>query len=229
MNQYLKLILTQTVQFALILIFFHESTGQPWFENKARDTLILVVSYTIFIIVPFFSWLFRPIVITIKQESRLGRGIEVTPILLENNTMKTHQTLRTVNLSIEIIRRGSIWWRFLNLYLKNKTVNILINSTPDELLIQPSDPILLNEVTVSKTGFKIDINPIIKSMESGNGKFSVNKSFPYIIADHPEIHISHNLSAIVQPKLYIGDSPSRILKLFIKYETNNHQIGFFRR
>lgn len=229
MNQYLKLILTQTVQFLIILVFFHESTGQPWFDNKVRDSLILILSYIIFMIIPFFSWLFRPITISLKQESRLGRGIEVTPILMENNSMKTYQTLRTVNLSIEIVRRGSIWWRLLNWYLRNKKVNIVVKSTPDELSIQPEDPFLVDGVTMSKTGFKIDINPLINSMRSGNGRFSIHKTFPYIIADHPDIHISHNLSAVIQPKLYIGDRPSRFLKFFIKYETNNHQVGFFRR
>ncbi|WP_375524760.1 hypothetical protein [Paenibacillus terreus] len=223
------MILTQTVQFILILVFFHESTGQPWFENKIRDSIILTMSYVIFMVIPFFSWLFRPITITLKQESRLGRGIEVTPIFVENNSMRTHQMLRTVNLSIEIVRRGSVWWRLLNWYLRNKTVNIVVNSTPDELLLQPTDPFLINEVIVSNTGFKIDINPLIKSMGSGNGKFSINKSFPYIIADHPDIHIAYNLSAVIQPKLYIGDRPSIFLKLFIKYETTNHQVVFFRR
>lgn len=223
------MILTQTFQFALILVFFHGSTGQPWFENKVRDTIILLVSYFVYMVIPFFSWLFRPLVITLKQESRLGGGVDVTPILLENDAMKTHQTLRTVNLSIEIVRRGSIWWRILIWFLRQRTVNIVIHATPDELLIQPPDSLLLNDVSMGETGFSIDISLLIKSMRAGSGKFSINKSFPYIVADHPDIHISHNLSAIVQPKLYIGNKPSRFLKLFIKFETNNHKIVFFRR
>lgn len=229
MNQYLKMILTQTFQFVLILVFFHESTGQPWFDNKLRDTIILVVSYFVYMVIPFFSWLFRPLVINLKQESRLGGGIDVTPILLENDVMKSHQTLRTVNLSIEIIRRGSVWWRILNWYLRKRTVNIVINSTPDELLIQPPDSFHLKNVLMGETGFTIDINSLIKDMRTGSGKFTINKSFPYIVADHPDIHISHNLSAIVQPKLLVGDKPSKFLKLFIKFETNNHKIVFFRR
>lgn len=223
------MIITQTVQFFLILFIYHNSTDQPWFQNKSRDTIVLILSYLIFMLVPLFSWLFRPLVIKVTQESKLGKGVNVTPILIEDNTLKTPQTLRTISLSVEVKRRGSLWWRPLYWILLKNRVTLTIYSTPDNLLLQAVDTLQLKEVEVTETGFIIELNDLLKDVSGGYGSFSISKSYPYFIADHPEIHITHNLNAIIQPRIYVKDKPSWLLRLFIKYETNMHQVGFYRR
>lgn len=228
-NQYFKSFVTQTIQFIILYLLFRSSTNEPWFQNKLRDTVVLLLSYIVFMIVPLFGWLFRPLVISVKQENKLGKAAGNTQILKEKNELKTPANQRTVNLTVEITRRGSVWWRFLMWRLKSRELKIIVEATPAELNIQGTDFVRLNEINITEKGFQIKLNSLLQSLNERTGSFTIAKSFPYFVTDHPDIHIPHNLSASVQPVLVTNGKKSFFTKLLIHFITEVHQIYVFKR
>lgn len=220
---------TFLLQYAVLIIGFSIWSGTPWYQNKEKEIAFLVCVFIVQAVISWFTWLFRPITIKITQDSKLGKGIEFTLVLVEKDQLSTVQLQRTVNLAIEITRRGSIWWRILLLLYRKKKIQLLVESVPKQLELQPQDVLLLSEVEVTETGFAISLNKMIEELWHQSGNFPVSISYPYFIADHPEYHIPNSLSAMVQPKLIVNNKPAIFLRALIRFDTDKHQIRFFRR
>lgn len=228
-NQYLKLFLTQTFQFAILYIIFHSTTNEPWFQNKVRDTIVLLISYTVFMIIPFFQWLLNPVTIKVKQENKLGKAAGNTQILLENNAMKTPESQRTINLSIEITRRRSIWWHILMRNLKKKEVKILIEPVPSDVYLQAKDILTVREIEASTHGFFIEVNQVLEDLNLRTGSLTLSKSFPYFVVDHPDNSFPHNVSTSIQPLIIVNGKKNYLLSFLIKFISEEHQVVLFKR
>lgn len=230
MNQYLKMIFTQTVQFFMVMIIFSSAKGEPWFQNKMRDTIVLISSYLAFMIFPLIGRIVsKPVLIKITQTNKLGSGIDLTALLVESNELKTHQEQRTIKLNIEITRRHSWWWWWFRRLIKDHLLLIEVNTMPAYLHLQPKDHLMIKGVVLTHTGFTVSISDIIKDLEGGYGKLTVSKSFPFFVANHSDFHIPDNISAVIQPRIYYNNKALRFLRLFISYETNIHKIGLYKK
>lgn len=228
-NQYIKSFFTQTIQFIIIYVIFHSSTSEPWFQNKLRDTIVLLISYLLFMVLPLFDWIFRPIKINVKQENKLGKAAGNTQMLFDKSGCLTPESQRTVNLTIEITRRGSIWWKILLAILKRKELSVVIEPVPNDLLLQGRDFARMREVEITEKGFFIKINSFLLDLSNRRSKLTIAKSFPYFVTDHPDIHIPHNLSASVQPIILVNGKKSFFINFFVNFAGENHQIFVFRR
>jgi hypothetical protein len=226
-----KQFITQTIQYVILLTIFNHFWGsQAWYQNKLRDTLLIITIYFCFLIIGWFSFLFRPIQIKVDQSSALGPAINYTLITSEGSKLSS-ELQRSVSATIKFSRHGSIWWRPLLWILKNKNVFLVIQPTPKQLSLQAKEQFQNPEIIADgKTGFKIRLNDFLNEVGQASGtKITIAKTYTYFITDHPEITIPDNLTASVIPSVYINDKPAKWLKALIKIEFNEQKILFFRR
>ncbi len=226
-----KQFITQTIQYIILLTVFNYFWGaQLWYQNKLRDTLLLIFIYIVFLLIGWLSFLFRPIHLKIKQTNSLGEGIPFTLLTVEGSK-KASLLQRTVKMSIDFERKGSIWWKLLLYILKEKDVYLVIQPTPRQLVLQPAEQFQNQEIMVDgKHGFKLFLNDLITEVGQLQSKeAAISKTYLYSVIDHPDITIPESLTATVIPSLYINDKPINWLKILIKIETEEQQIRFFRR
>lgn len=224
---------TQTIQYILLLFLFNQFWGEEkWLENKLRDSLLLIGIYLCFLLISWFSFLFRPLSITVTQNNALGNNIDFTLITQENNRLSS-ELQRTVKLDLEITRKGSIWWRILLRLIKNKELFLEIEPTPRQLMIQAKDPFQNNEIVVdTQTGFKIRLNEMINeigTLQTGKKSITVTKVYPYYITNHTDIEIPDNLSASISPTFTVNGKSAKWLKLFLQLDIKEQKVRFFRR
>ncbi|MCU7756896.1 hypothetical protein N7988_28115 (plasmid) [Bacillus cereus] len=224
---------TQTIQYLLLLILFNQFWGEEkWFANKLRDSLLMIGIYISFLLVGWFSFLFRPISISVVQNNALGSNIEFTLITQEGNRISS-ELQRTVKLDLEVTRKGSVWWRILLRLIKNKELLLEVEPTPRQLMLQAKDQFQNDEIIVdNQTGFKISLNKIINdlgSLQTGKNNVVITKTYPYYIANHTDISIPDNLSASVIPRFTVNGEGLKWLKFFIKLDIKEQKVRFFRR
>lgn len=226
-----KQFITQTIQYLILITIFNHFWGtQLWYQNKLKDTLLLIAIYICFLVIGWFSFLFRPIHIKIEQTSSLGPAIDYTLITLEGSKLSS-ELQRSVSASIKFTRNGSLWWRLLLFVLKNKNVYLVFQPTPRQLSLQAKEQFQNPEIeNDGNTGFKIRLNEFLNEIGQANTKeTTITKTYVYSITDHPEITLPKDLSASVIPSIYINDKPAKWLKSLIKIEFNEQKIRFFRR
>ncbi|MEC1718445.1 hypothetical protein [Schinkia azotoformans] len=226
-----KQFVTQTIQYVLLLTIFNHFWGsQLWYQNKLKDTLLLIAIYICFLVIGWFSFLFRPIHIKIEQTSSLGPAMNYTLITLEGSKLSS-ELQRSVSATIKFSRHGSFWWKLLLWILKKRNVFLVIQPTPRQLSFQAKEQFQNPEIEIDgKTGFKIRLNEFLNEIGQASVKqTSITKTYTYTITDHPEVTIPENLTASVIPALYINDKPTKWLKALIKIEFNEQKISFFRR
>lgn len=220
----------QTIQYiALYFIFSFFWRDSSWYQNKQKEIIFVVVTYILYLIVGWFTWLLRPIIIEVKQTNSLGSGINQTLILQADGEIKTDQKLRTVKLELKVSRKGSIWWWFLMRSLNGKELYLEIEPVPDGMLLQANERFQIQELESTDTGFKIDLAKLLIQLRSQVGKLSIEKTYLYSVTEHPDITIPSNLSSIIQPKLMLKNKPIKLLRLFIDFKTSQHEIKFFKK
>jgi heme/copper-type cytochrome/quinol oxidase subunit 2 len=219
----------QTIQYIALYFIFRFWSGSTWYQNKEKEIIFVVVTYILYLIVGWFTWLLRPIIIEVKQTNSLGSGINQTLILQVDGETKTDQSLKTVKLELKVSRRGSIWWWLLMKLLSGKELCLEVEPVPDGMLLQANERFQTQELESTANGFKIDLTKLFNQLHNQVGKLSIEKTYLYSVTEHPDITIPSNLTSVVQPKLTLKSKPIKLLRLFIDFKTSQHEIKFFKK
>jgi len=219
----------QTIQYIALYFIFRFWNDSTWYQNKEKEIVFIVVTYLLYLLVGWFTWLLRPIKIEVKQTNSLGNGIDQTLILQVDGTTKTDQSLKTVKLELKISRRGSIWWRLLMRIIKGKKLCLEVDPVPEGMFLQAKEHFQIQEVTSTYSGFEIDLTQLMNQLYNQIGKLSIDKTYLYFVTEHQDITIPSNLSSVVQPKLTLNSKPIKFLHLFIDFKTSQHEIKFFKK
>lgn len=219
----------QTVQFIALYFIFRFWSDSTWYQNKEKEILFVVVTYLFSLMLGWFTWILRPIKIEVKQTNQLGSGIDQTLIVQVNGESKTDQNLKTVKLELVINRKISIWWWLLMLRLKKQDVQLVVAPVPHGMLLQAHDRFQISEVTSTENGFNIDLSDFLIQLRNQIGKLSIEKTYLYSVTEHEDITIPSNMSSVVQPMLTVNGKPIKLLHLLIDFDTNQHEIKFFKK
>lgn len=220
----------QTIQFLVLYFVFRLFwSDSSWYQDKEKEILFLVATYLVYLLVSWFSWLRRPLLIEINQSNNLGAGITQTIIVQIDGEVKTDQSQRTVSMEVKISRRSSIWWFLLKILIKNKPLKLIIEPLIKEITLQSHDVFSMEELRSTKTGFEIDVSELIKVLDKQHGELCVIKTYLYIIPEHQDIIMPANLTTVIQPRFTLESKLSKILILFMDFKTLGHEIKIFKK
>ncbi|MCY8915672.1 hypothetical protein MOE20_06525 [Bacillus atrophaeus] len=224
-----SLFITQTINYLALYLFFRLWSDSTWYQNKEKEIIFIAVTYTISLAVGWFAWLFRPIKIQITQSNTIGSGETQTIILHSGGREKTTQEMRTIKLTINILRRTSIWWWLLIHYLNKKKLCLEVSTVPSGLEIQVNDRFQLSEIERTQEGFKIKLNPLLHSLNKQIGTFEISQTYLYSVTEHEELQIPSNLSVSINPFLSVDSKPIKLLYLLVNFKTDLHEIKYYKK
>lgn len=211
----------------LILLYWHEKST-PWFENKLKDTSIILLS----IIIPAFincvtSNFKRQLALTVQQKNK-ATGKDMT----QYHQGETGQKQRTIELEIELKRSKGMNW-FINRYLKNRKLFLKIECNPPGLELQAKDQELLSEIVPKSdgTGFRIDITEYVKSIAAHKADAAPCKTFPFFIKETKDskFYFNSNMKSYINPTLTIGEAkkaPNWLL-FALSWHPDQHTIDYY--
>ncbi len=219
----------QTIQFIALYFVFRLWSDSTWYQDKEKEILFVVVTYILYLMLGWFTWILRPIKIEVKQTNNLGNGIDQTLMVQVDGESKTDQSLKTVKLELIVSRKVSIWWWLLMWRVKRADVRLAVDPVPKGMLLQAHDRHQIEEVANTENGFSIDLSNIISQLSNQVGKLSIEKTYLYSVTEHEDITIPSNLSSVVQPVLTVNAKPMKLLHLLIDFSTSKHEIKFFKK
>lgn len=224
-----SLFITQTINYLALYLFFRLWSDSTWYQNKEKEIIFILATYTISLAIGWFTWLFRPLKIQITQSNTIGSAESQTIILHSGGKEKTIQEMRTIKLTINIFRRTSLWWWLLMKYLKKKTLYLEASTVPSGLEIQVLNRLQLSEVERTQEGFKIKLNPLLHRLNNQIGNFEVSQTYLYLVTEHPDLQIPSNLTVSINPFLSVNSKPIKLLYLLINFKTSMHEIKYYKK
>lgn len=226
-----KALFNWVIHVLLFLIIFWGEKGTKWFNNKSKDFILMgafiIVSGLVNIILNFYK---RPILLSLDQKNNITKKDCTTYVRNETSSKQ-----RTIQIQIKVTRQIG-WNRLLNLYLKNKSIYILIETNPKGLHLQAQDEALKQDEIIplpDGSGFFINITDFLKSINQHRSNGDIIKTEYYFIKETRENRdylLNTDSSFYVNPVLVI-DMNKRApfwLTWALKWEPKEHKIEFYQ-
>lgn len=201
---------------------------EDWFNDKTKEMIFFVSVGLIYFIASFFTSLIsRPIKINVNQTNSHYNDSKTN--LSIKGARRTQQHERSVELTLTVNRKNSVW-SFLSLKLLSRyDLKVLIEPISPGIILDPERGPIRNDIIETRSGFKINLSDYISSilMNSHNGLFI--KKCKYVITED-SLNVVTNETLNVVPRLVKsnGSSVPRLITFLLSFNNleSGHVVNF---
>lgn len=194
--------LSSFIQLIVWLSFYIVIGGDMWHQNKLKEIIFAFIVFSLSSIFGLITFFFRPITISVLQSNISHPDMKETLIDIQSNVLKTLQNQRTISFIISIERRGSIWWRLLNLMLKSQEITLSFSTRPEKLGLSQSSLTNPNIIVNENLGFDLILNEYFLALFKGNGTYPIDEKHEYYITIHPDFELPENATYVIDPIIH---------------------------
>jgi len=230
----LNSIFSKLIEGILLLLFYSNvesiftSLGiDPSLTNRISSIVFLLSSVAILTLVEYiFRFFSRPVKIIISQQNNIFNS-NTTNYYQKIGSSKegTPQIARTVEVTIEIKTKFSLWVKLIDKIILKSIFHIIFECNSSNLVLQINNS-NNNLIQETQKGFYINLRSWIKSITSNfKGDLSMKKKIIYFVSDKSS---SSNISEsdYIIPRIEVSEilRVKIILFLFVKVISQEHKV-----
>jgi hypothetical protein len=222
------------IQLIAWLLFYLISGEEKWYKNNLPQISFAALVAFLTYLAGTITLFFRPIFLNVKQNNIMKT--KETVLDIQRGKCKSLQNQMTISLQLVIERKGSIWWKGFNRFLKSNTIRLRISLKPPKLaLIQ--ETFLSNLETNEFQGFDIELNPLFNELFQTNSDYSIEETYRYYISYQNDFHEVTNAQYVIDPLIQIEPNnyskftkiQTYILEWLLKREIDPHILRISKR
>lgn len=191
-------IIQMLIQAGIWYLIYRLLSGYSWFDSTIHGILqilfVAIITYFISLITIFK----RPIELSIRNINTLTDE-PLTIIDIQAGNLVTLENQRTVQMTIELKKKYSVWWGFLLSTLKKYKIQIDYLPLLESLGLEPENR--NNIKPLHSDGFTIELNDYLKAMSIAKGDIPISEIIEFTVVYDENNHQVVPSNNVICPKL----------------------------